>query len=177
MLKFFSQSFCLFVEFTNHFKKSKFKVMRAAAASIKVLRPGGHWRIAVPDAYFPKYFSDLYFSDYWVCISLIIIFIPWYFPVLFLSQNSLKYLNSTKLNLKIIASTSIQCIRLIYSMLSEWYQQYARAGQILSTQPHMVMWSVDTLPQLFEVIIFADFFFSTTTFLTSTQAHVWWRFQ
>lgn len=63
------------------------QVMRAAAASMKALRPGGHWRIAVPDAYFPN----------------------------------------------------------------EWYQKYARAGQILSTQPHMVMWSVDTLPQLFEV--------------------------
>ena len=35
----------------------KTKVMQAAAASIKVLRPGGHWRIAVPDAYFPKYFK------------------------------------------------------------------------------------------------------------------------
>ena len=34
---------------------TSFKVMRAAAASIQVLRPGGHWRIAVPDAYFPKY--------------------------------------------------------------------------------------------------------------------------
>ena len=37
------------------------QVMRAAAASIKVLRPGGHWRIAVPDAYFPKYFSLMHF--------------------------------------------------------------------------------------------------------------------
>ena len=35
------------------------KVMRAAAASIQVLRPGGHWRIAVPDAYFPKYLCFL----------------------------------------------------------------------------------------------------------------------
>jgi len=63
------------------------QVMRAAAASIQVLRPGGHWRIAVPDAYFPN----------------------------------------------------------------EWYQQYARAGsKLVATQRHMVMWSVDTLPQLFE---------------------------
>ena len=38
---------------------------------------------------------------------------------------------------------------------SEWYQQYARAGSALvATQHHMVMWSVDTLPQLFEVKTF-----------------------
>ena len=130
--------------------------MRAAAASIKVLRPGGHWRIAVPDAYFPKYVSDYHI-----------------YSLVFSCSFSLKCLNSIKVDLNMINSTCIQCIRLICSMLSEWYQQYARAGQILSPQPHMVMWSVDTLPQLFEVIIFADFFFSTTTFLTSTQAHVW----
>jgi len=53
----------------------------------QVLRPGGHWRIAVPDAYFPN----------------------------------------------------------------EWYQQYARpGGKLVATQHHMVMWSVDTLPPLFE---------------------------
>ena len=40
---------------------------------------------------------------------------------------------------------------------SEWYQQYARAGSsLVATQRHMVMWSVDTLPQLFEVTTFAD---------------------
>ena len=55
---------------------------------------------------------------------------------------------------------------------SEWYQQYARAGQILSTQPHMVMWSVDTLPQLFEVIIFADFFFHNNIFYINTSPYM-----
>ena len=38
------------------------KVMRAAAGSFKVLRPGGHWRIAVPDAYFPKYLASYFFN-------------------------------------------------------------------------------------------------------------------
>ena len=38
------------------------------------------------------------------------------------------------------------------SIRSEWYQKYSRAGPALVTvQSHMVMWSVDTLPQLFEV--------------------------
>ena len=37
---------------------------------------------------------------------------------------------------------------------SDWYQQYGRAGPSLVTvQSHMVMWSVDTLPQLFEVLL------------------------
>ena len=38
---------------------------------------------------------------------------------------------------------------------SEWYQLRNRASPQLETiQHHMVMWSVDTLPQLFEVITF-----------------------
>ena len=92
--------------------------MRAAAASIAVLRPGGRWRIAVPDAYFSKYLVFLYF----VCFHEMIYDI-WY----------------------ILAAIT-------NSIHSEWYQKYSRAGPALVTvQSHMVMWSVDTLPQLFEV--------------------------
>ena len=40
---------------------------------------------------------------------------------------------------------------------SEWYQQHVRAGHTETIQHHMVVWSVDTLPQLFEVITFAHF--------------------
>ena len=43
-------------------KVPKSKVMRAAAGSFKVLRPGGHWRIAVPDAYFPKYLVSYFLN-------------------------------------------------------------------------------------------------------------------
>ena len=56
--------------------------MRAAAASMKVLRPGGHWRIAVPDAYFPKYikvFAWRLFSQVFACI-------PKYFPDAYFSK-------------------------------------------------------------------------------------------
>ena len=45
---------------------------------------------------------------------------------------------------------------------SDWYQQYGRAGPSLVTvQSHMVMWSVDTLPQLFEVPLPNCTFFCT----------------
>ena len=50
--------------------------MRAAAASMKVLRSGGHWRIAVPDAYFPKYlpvFSSISLAHIFPSISSIIL--------------------------------------------------------------------------------------------------------
>ena len=47
--------------FTNANTHSK--VLRAAAASIDVLKPGGRWRIAVPDAYFPKYLNILFWNN------------------------------------------------------------------------------------------------------------------
>ena len=86
--------------------------MRAAAASIPVLRPGGFWRIAVPDAYFPKYLEHI--------------------------DNFCENHNNCFVN-------------------SEWYQQHVRAGHTETIQHHMVVWSVDTLPQMFEVITFAHF--------------------
>ena len=43
-----------------NYKYTHSKVLRAAAASFDVLKPGGRWRIAVPDAYFPKYLNILF---------------------------------------------------------------------------------------------------------------------
>ena len=118
--------------------------MRAASASIQVLRPGAHWRIAVPDAYFPKYLFVLF-------LLLVIFFGHWpvavfyaYFPK-YVVLSSYPLIN-TSFSVKVII---INC----FWTHSEWYQQYARAGsKLVATQRHMVMWSVDTLPQLFEVI-------------------------
>ena len=95
-----------------------------------------------PDAYLPKYFprclSSKVFSQkpIFQSISLTPIFqsvLPdAHFP---------KYLI---LSSKLLKNAFVN---------SEWYQQYARAGpQLLTIQHHMVMWSVDTLPQLFEVV-------------------------
>ena len=51
---------------------------------------------------------------------------------------------------------------------SDWYQQKNRAGpQYNAIQHHMVTWSVDTLPQLFEVTTF-------THLRQSTQPHMDW---
>ena len=122
------------------------KVMRAAAASIQVLRPGGHWRIAVPDAYFPKYlfcFCFLIGNFFWSLADCC--------PLCLFSKVS---------STIIVVVDNFFYIKVIITAFthSEWYQQYARpGGKLLATQPHMVMWSVDTLPPLFEVITLSLF--------------------